>query len=70
MDPANAISFGQDLAEEILGSGNMVTENRFPKRIRIGWSSMALAFIYNEIGSDETVPIIIDEQYCNIHKSR
>jgi hypothetical protein len=70
METENARSFGYDLAEEIIQSANLGMENGKNKRIRIEWSSMALVFLYNETRPDEAIPILIDDQYYNIHKRR
>lgn len=70
MEPENARTFGNDLAEEIIGTGNIEIGDGKNRRIKIEWSSMALVFLYKETRPDEAIPISIDDRYYNISKKR
>ncbi|WP_445474313.1 hypothetical protein ACT9XH_07960 [Methanococcoides methylutens] len=70
MDPVNARVFGHDFADEITMSDQISNGKGNIRSIRIEWSSIALVYLYNETRSNETIPILIDNQYYNIRKRK
>ncbi|SES75154.1 hypothetical protein SAMN04488587_0795 [Methanococcoides vulcani] len=70
MEPANARTFGNDLADEINMLDHMDPGKDNARMIRIEWSSMALVFFYNETQPNDTIPLLIDDRCHNIRKKR